>query len=373
VTHLSPLRALSVASISVMTCLTGVGLSGALAGPLKSSTAPIVTHQRCAENRAAGPMTFVSPFLYDASAGIIDVVDAKALGYFSQLCIAVNIEVPSYSLSPYELVGAGKGTITGEGSAADALMETANGANLVAIATMADASDYALLTRPSITRLPQLAGKLLAYHTVFPVVLSEMLKRSGANLSLIHEVNDTSYDPTVLFARSPGFSALQAYQSNEPLTLEAAGYRQGTAFREWTPGQFGVKGTFNVQVVNGTFLKKHRSTVADFLRAELHALDFCLAHESTCVTMEQKVATSAGFPGSLTHSLAEWRLEATLIRNHRLAKTGIGVETAAEWRPEAKAVVAYRLIAHAPPLSRVEDTTLAASLYRGTSLVWPGP
>ena len=371
--HFSPSRGFAVASVILASGLSGIGISGAATSQTKSSTAPIVSHQRCATNRAAGPMTFVSPFLYDASAGIIDVIDAKVLGYFSQMCIAVNIVVPSYSLSPYELVSAGKGTITGEGSAADSLMETANGANLVAIATMANASDYALLTRPSISRLPQLEGKLLAFHTVFPVVLSEMLKKAGANLSAIHEVNDTSYDPTVLFAKTPGFSALQAYQSNEPLTLAAAGYRPGKAFHLWTPGQFGVKGTFNVQVVNGTFLKKHRSTVADFLRAEFHALNFCLAHASTCVTMEQKVAQSAGFPGSLAHSLAEWKLEAALIRGHMLPGLGIGVETAAEWRPEAKALVTYGLISRAPVLSKVEDTSLAASLYHKTSLVWPGP
>lgn len=380
--HLSPFRALVIAFVFALigaggagfegTVTSGASIASATTTQSKSPTAPIVSRQRCATNRAAGPMTFVSPFLYDASAGIIDVVDAKVLGYFAQLCITVNIVIPSYSLSPYELVSAGKGTVTGEGSAADFLLESANGANLVAIATMAHTSDYALLTRPSITHLSQLSGKLLAYHTVLPVVLSEMLKKSGANLAAIHQVNDTSYDPTVLFAKTPGFSALQAYQSNEPLTLAAAGYRPGRAFREWTPEQFGVPGTFNVQVVNGTFLKKHRSTVADFLRAELHAMDFCLAHESICVTTEQQVARSAGFPSSLTHALAEWRLEATLIRNHTLPGLGIGVETAAEWQPEARAVVAYHLVAHAPALGRIEDTSLAAGLYHSRSLIWPG-
>lgn len=353
--------------------LIGSAVSSASTRSVTGSTAPIVSAKRCATNRAAGVMTFVSPFLYDASAGIIDVIDAKVLGYFAEMCITVNIVVPSFSLSPYELVSAGKGTVTGEGSAADTLMETSNGANLVAVATMANSSDYALLTRPTITKLRQLDGKLLAYHTVLPVVLSEMLKRAGANLALIHQVNDTSYDPTILFAKTPGFSALQAYQSNEPLTLAAAGYRPGRAFREWTPGQFGVQGTFNVQVVNGTFLKRHPATAADFFRAEFHALNFCLAHESTCVTLEQRAASVAGFPGSLTHSLAEWKLEASLIKNHTLSGKGIGVETTAEWAPEARAVVAYHLVARAPSLARVENTTLLPSLYHNTSLIWPGP
>ena len=346
--------------------------AGASTSPKRLAGAPIVSGRRCAVNRAAGTMTFVSPFLYDASAGIIDVVDAKLLGYFSELCISVNIVIPSQSLSPYQLVSAGRGTITGEGSAADTLIGTANGENLVAIATLADTSDYALLTRASITNLRQLDGKLLGYHTQLPVVLTEMLKRAGARISSINEINDTSYNPTVLFDRNPGYAAIQAYQSNEPLTLESQGYRLKSAFREWTPAQFGVQGTFNVQVVNGTFLKKHPSTVADFMRAELHALSYCLAHESTCVTLEQNAASAAGFSGSLSHSLAEWRLEATLVRKHTLPGQGIGVETRAEWTPEAKAVVSFGLLRRAPALSRVENTTLVAGLYRGTTLQWPG-
>jgi NitT/TauT family transport system substrate-binding protein len=364
------------ATLGVALCTTLLGLGGfapAQASQARSSgsTKSLLSAKACATNKNAGPMTFVSPFDYDASAGIIDVVDAKLLGYFADLCLDVNIEVPSASLSPYELVSAGRGTVTGEGSAADTMIGTANGANLVAIATFGDTSDYALLTRPTITKLAQLNGKILGYHTQLPVVLTEMLKAAGAKLSTINEVNDTSYDPSILFDQKPGYSALQAYQSNEPLTLEAAGYKVGKAFREWTPSQFGVKGTFNVQVVNGTFLKKHPSTVADFLRAELRGMNFCLAHESSCVTMEQTAATKAGYSGSLSHSIAEWKIEAGLVRNNTLVGRGIGVETVSEWTPEAKAVVSNGLIKRAPDLSRIENTKLAASLYNGTSLIWP--
>jgi NitT/TauT family transport system substrate-binding protein len=367
-----PPRSLTVTLVSAV--LAGLVLVPATAGAARTParSASLVSAKRCAENRSAGPMTFVSPFLYDASAGIIDVIDAKQLGYFAAMCITVNVIIPAPSLSPYELVAAGKGTVTGEGSAADDLLQTANGANLVAVATLGDTSDYALLTRPSITNLKMLDGRLLGYHTVLPVVLSEMLERAGASLSAINQTNDNSYDPTVLFNKNPGYAALQAYQSNEPLSLEAEGYALGTAFREWTPGQFGVQGTFNVQVVNGTFLRQHPGTVADFLRAELHALDWCISQERSCVMTEQRVASAAGYPGTLAHSLAEWRVEAALIRNHTLAGAGIGVETAAEWAPEARAVVSFGLLKQAPSLPALENTSLAAGLYHGTTLSWPG-
>jgi hypothetical protein len=89
--------------------------------------------------------------------------------------------------------------------------------------------------------------------------------------------------------------------------------------------------------------------------------------------MEQTVATKAGYPGSLTHALAEWTFEAGLVRHHTLPNKGIGVETTAEWTPEAKAIVTYGVVKKAPSLAKVENTTLLSSLYHGTRLIWPGP
>lgn len=370
-------RAPRLVAVAALVALAGIGSAAAAShGPRRAAAhrvgARLVSAKRCAVNKAAGPITFVSPFLYDASAGIIDVVDAISLGYFKALCLSVDVVVPSPQVSPYELVASGKGTVTGEGSAADAMIGTAGGANLVALATFADTSDYALLTRPNIRHLRQLDGKVVGYHTVLPVVLSEMLRAGGAKTSSIHFVDDTSYDPTVLFATRPGYAALQAYRSNEPLTLEAAGYHKGAAFREYTPAKFGVRGTFNVQMVNGTFLKHHPGPTADFLRAELHALQYCVGHARRCVTLEHQAATAAGYPGSFSHALAEWRFEARIVRTHHLRGKGIGVETKAEWSPEARALVSYHLLKARPRLGRIENTSIAAHLYRGTKLVWPG-
>ena len=46
----------------------------------KASTIPAADCQR---NKAAGPITFVSPFGFDASVGILDVFAAQSLGYFA--------------------------------------------------------------------------------------------------------------------------------------------------------------------------------------------------------------------------------------------------------------------------------------------------
>jgi NitT/TauT family transport system substrate-binding protein len=329
------------------------------------STMPQISSASCVANRAAGTITFLSPFGYDASVGILDVFAATQLGYFRQLCLSVTFN-PNLSYAPvYPEVSAGVATITGEGSAADDLVAVGNGAAFTAVATFGDTSDYALLTRSSIANLRQLEGKTLGYHTQLPVVLTEMLTKAGVDISKVHEVNDTGFDPTLLI-KGP-YTALQAYQSNEPLTLDADGYAKD--FTEWKPSQFGVSGTFNVQVVNTRFLTTHPGAMKDFLRAELHAFYYCVANANRCVALVAKVA---GKTFDVAHELAEWRLESALAMHHTLPGRGVGVETMGEWSPEAKAVLTYKLVHKPVDLASAENTTIAASLYSGTTLIWPG-
>jgi ABC-type nitrate/sulfonate/bicarbonate transport system substrate-binding protein len=233
------------------------------------------------------------------------------------------------------------------------------------VATFGATPDYALLTRSGITNLRQLEGHTLGYHTQLPVVLTEMLAKAGVEISKVHEVNDTGYDPTLLI-KGP-YSALQAYQSNEPLTLDADGYAKD--FTEWRPSQFGVSGTFNVQVVNTRFLAAHQLAVKDFLRAELHAFSYCVANANRCIAL---LAKAAGKTFDVAHELAEWKLESALAIDHTLPGRGVGVETTKEWTPEARAVLDYKLVRKPVELPSVENTAIAASLYSGTKLIWTG-
>lgn len=342
----------------------GVVSSTSGAGRASSAPRPLIGGARCRANRAVGTITFVSPFGYDASAGILDVIEAQRLGYFAELCL--DVQIVTSSSTPYELVSSGHATVTGEGSAADLLEAVAAGSNLVGVATYGDTSDYALLTVPSITNLRQLVGKTLAYHPEMPVALTEMLQAAGVPIAKVRLVVDPSYNPLLL--TEGRFDALQAYQSNEPITLRAA----HQAFREYLPASYGVKGTFNVQVMNATFVHDHPGPAADFLRAELHAFDYCAAHATTCIAGEASAAGAAGVDYDRAHNLAEWRFEVGLAEQHRLPGAGVGVQSLAEWRPEASALVSHHLVSHLPRLASVDDTALAASLYSGTTLRWPG-
>ncbi|HUC15079.1 MAG TPA: ABC transporter substrate-binding protein [Acidimicrobiales bacterium] len=318
--------------------------------------------KECLANKAAGTVRFASPFGYDASAGIIDVYAALKLGYFADLCLNVDFVYVPFTESPYSLVSAGTAQITGEGSAADAIVQESEGSDFVAVSTYGDTSDYALLTRSGITKLTQLDGKVLGYHPTFPVVLREMLVKGGVDLSKLRSVIDPSFNPLLLIHGT--FSAIQAYQSNEPITLRA----DHEPFTMWTPAQFGIPGTFNVQVVNRKFLASHPTATADFLRAEFLAFNYCVRNAVTCVDF---LAKAQGPTFDVAHGEAEWRFESMLALDHHLPGEGVGVQSPAEWAPEADAVVQYKLLDKAVNLASVENTSITASLYHGTQLIWP--
>ena len=78
-------------------------------------------------------------------------------------------------------------------------------------------------------------------------------------------------------------------------------------FNEFTPKQFGIKGTYGVMQFNRTFYNKHRAAVADFMRADLKALAFCIAHK--VAVREVGVASGRGRATRVPHSrtAASWR------------------------------------------------------------------
>lgn len=363
----TPLRSrLAMVAASALTCLGVLGLvpgQAGLAAPAQAAPTTLPAAQ-CAANKAVGKVTFVSPFGFGPGPGLLEIFVAKQLGFFADECLNVNIVTSSYV--PNQLVSAGTAQFTSEGSAADTLEAIASGSHFVSIATFADSSTYVLLTTTNITNLKQLAGKTLAYHTAMPVVLTEMLKKAGVNVSKVKEVNDTSYDPSLL--DKGRFNALQAYAVNEPLTLKA----EHLPFKEWYPAHFGVSGTFNTVVVNTAFLKAHPAATADFLRAELHGIDYCEAHGSACIHMEAKDAEAAGSDYQIAHSLEEWNKSMDIVRAHSLPGAGIGVQSDAEWQPELKAIRTYHIVSKVPPLSSAMDNSIVTSLYKGKTLIWPG-
>jgi NitT/TauT family transport system substrate-binding protein len=327
------------------------------------SPAALVNSSECAANRAAGTITYVSPFGFDASAGIIDAFAAQKLGYFKDLCLDVNFVTNSQDATA--LVSAGRAQVTNVGSAADYLAAVGSGSDIRAVATYGNTSDYCVVTRKPITSLPQLAGKILGYHFVKPAPVLAMLAAAGVDQSKVHFVNTTNYDPNQVVQGK--IDGVTCYQSNEPLTLRA----EHAQFNEFTPAQFHVTGTFNVQFFNKTFLAAHYAAAKDWMRADLHAFYYCATHQAACVNIEGDDARQAGSEFLTGHERRVWALESALALHHTLPGKGVGVQSAAEFQPEARELVRFRLMKSVPSPASAMDTTMVASLYHGKTLIWP--
>jgi NitT/TauT family transport system substrate-binding protein len=330
----------------------------------------LITSARCKRNQAAGTINYVSPFGYDAAATIMEVYVAEHLGYFKALCLKVSFNATSFTSE--QLVSSGRGTVTAIGSAADHILSAAAGANLIAVATYGDTDPHAIYAQPKIKTLKDLEGGTLGYHTNITPAALAMLDKAGVDASKVKEILLTSYDPTVVTRGQ--IDAAVGFASNEPLQLKAS----GMPFNEFKPGDFGIKGTYSVMQFNRTFYNKHRAVVGDFMRADLKALDYCLAHKVTCVKYISHLAAAANQGAAFPYArqLQTWNFESQYVQNDKVG--GHGVQTLAEWQTEYQEVLKYGKQAGLtssntiPPLASVMDTKLVAGLYNGTKLIWPG-
>jgi ABC-type nitrate/sulfonate/bicarbonate transport system substrate-binding protein len=339
-----------------------LGGAGAAAGASTTSK-PLVSSSRCAANRAAGTITYLTGFGWEASVGILDPIAADAQGYYGAMCLRVQLKPGNGDpTSSAQLVAAGRATITELGSPSDAIQATAGGIPVDAVATYGNTTAYTLLTMPTVTNLRQLDGKTIGYKGAMPPIITEMLEKAGVNVRSLKEVS-VGYDPTILPRGQ--VQALTAYKSNEPIELKDDGYK----FREWDPGAFGLNGAFNVFDVNRAWATAHPAAMEDFLRATFEAYGYCLSHATTCVNDAAHYQI-----GYLVHqNVQRWQVESGEVNGTLLPGHGVGYEDQAQWEPEYKLLLADHLIKHPVALGTIINPTYVDAIYHGRSLIWPGP
>lgn len=366
----APRRLLGLTLLLVVALVSACGVpkAGAASGrPASSHHAVSATHHavsaaRCAANRAAGTLTYLTGFGYAGSVGILDVIAAEARGDFAAVCLRVKI-VPG-SNSSMQLVASGRATVANEGSPSNVLEGVVNGHDhVVAVATYGNVTAYTLMTMRNITNLKQLDGKTIGYKGEMPPEISAMLAKAGVKLSSVKEVS-VGDDPTILPRGQ--VQALTGYRSNEPFQLRGDGYK----IREWNPGSFGIKSAFNVQVFNPAFARAHPDAVEDFLRASFHAYAFCAVHADTCLSYAARL-NGAGY--DLRANAQEWRTETQMVAASMLPGKGLGAETMAQWQAVVSLELRYHLLDGRPDLARIVAPSYVNAIERGRRLIWPGP
>ncbi len=347
---------------STLTLVAALGLVACGSSPAHPSAARLVGTATCAANRAAGTITYVTGFGYQADAGILDVIAAKADGYYSAECLDVVVRSGTGDPgSTAELVASGRATMAELGGPSDAMTVAANGVKVTSVATYGNVPSITLLTNPDITNLRQLDGKTLGYKGSMPPQITAMLERAGVDVAKVHEVG-VGYDPTILPRGQ--VQALTAYKSNEPIQLRD----DGDKFREWDPDRFGIKGSFNVIVANRGFAHAHPTAVEDFLRATFHAFQGCVSRPRPCVASAAKL--QSGY--DVSQNLQEWALQSKEIDDSLLPGRGLGAQSVAQWTPEANLLTRDHLVAKRPEIAALIDPAYVAAIERGTTVRWPG-
>jgi NitT/TauT family transport system substrate-binding protein len=348
------------------------GPAGAATTPARPAAAPAgmaasasISAARCAQNRAAGTVTFLTSFAYAATSGILDVLAAQQLGFFDALCLKVDIEPGSTNA---QLVSAGTAQLAGLGDASSVLVAIDNGAAITGLLTYGNTSAIELITLRSrnIKSLAELAGKTIGYKVAPAPQISAMLVAAHVPIDSVNFVS-VGFNPASLANGS--VAALIAYKSNEPRLLAA----QNTAVTEWDPESFGIHSTFNVLVANRKFAAAHPTAVQDFLRATLHAFAWINQSDANldrALSFAQTLST-AGF--DMAGSRERWRIEARLIATSQPANVPFGHTDDAQWQPEADMLVRAKLVSRPPAVASAHDNSYIDAIYNGKTLVWPAP
>lgn len=358
------LRGLSVALL--LTTALALSACTTTGGDTPSADYPdaLISQQDCDRNAAAGTITYISGYGYSASAGQLDVFLADELGYFDDLCL--DVEINASGANGQQLVSSGQAEFTALGSASDVMLAAANSGNLTAVATYGNTPPFSIFANEKITTLKDLEGGSLGYFINLTPIASAMLDAAGVDMSKVELIKMTNYDPTVVTRGQ--VDAIVGYASNQPENLRA----QGLPFTEFFPADFGVGGTYNVMEVNSQFLAKNREVSADFMRATLHALQFCLDSSDECLDILAQLADDSGQGAAFPRDQLErtWNVESQWVLN---SNSGLpGTQTVADWQPEYDLVLKFGGVDSLPPITDMMDPTLVADLYSDGELIWPG-
>lgn len=332
--------------------------------PSTSDAGVEVDQATCDRNSAAGPITYISGYGYSASAGQLDVFLAKELGYFDALCL--DVEINASGANGQQLVSSGQAQFTALGSASDVMLAAANSHNLTAVATYGSDSPFSIFTNENIKSLKDLEGKKLGYFINMTPIASAMLDAAGVDVSKVELIKMTNYDPTVVTRGQ--VDAIVGYASNQPEKLKSL----GLPFNQFLPSELGIKGTYNVMEANSKFLKENREVSADFMRASLKALQYCLDNDDKCMDMISTLAAdnNQGDAFPKDQQARTWAVESDWVRNSTAGMPG--VQTTAEWEDEYKLVKQFGNVSELPKLESMMDTKLVADLYSDDALIWPG-
>jgi ABC-type nitrate/sulfonate/bicarbonate transport system substrate-binding protein len=329
--------------------------------------------ERCAENEAAGTITYLSGFDFAATASIIDVVLADEAGYYEDLCLDVELQ-PSFSTANYPILASGDAQVASGGNFSELLnYAAANEADLVAIAVEGRSAIDSLILKPgTATELSALEGTTIGVKGAIPPSVAAMLATAGLAEGEDYEtVLLDGFDPLTHITLE-GIVGFPGYKSNEPGQLE----RAGVPFDLFDPTEYGIPGSFGVLLTNRAFMEEHPTAVEDFLRATMKGLQDALADPEGAAATALARIEEGGNPNFLSPEgeMFRWQTDAALLTSEAPAGTGLAIPDAALLQAEVDAYEEVGLFGEggAPDIAERFDVDAISSVYDGEQVIWPG-
>jgi ABC-type nitrate/sulfonate/bicarbonate transport system substrate-binding protein len=352
------------------TTTTAASASTTSAGDAVAAGKPLPA-DRCAANKAAGTIRYLSGFDFAATASIIDVVVAQQAGYFKDLCLDVQLQ-PSFSTSNYPLIAGGEAEIASGGSFSEVVdFATSNKVDLVALAVEGRTAIDSLIVKPGeASTLADLKGKTIGVKGKIPPSVAVML--AGAGL-----VEGRDYKTVLLDGFDPvahyhldGIAGFPGYKSNEPGQLDRAGLK----YTLFDPTKFGVPGSFGVLFATREWVAAHPTAAEDFLRATMKGLADALSDPAAATQTALDLVQAHGNPNYLSPEgeTFRWNTESELVRNETPAGTGAGIPDVEQLQAELDAYAKVGLFDGKPPdAATYADSDPIADVYDGATVIWP--
>jgi putative hydroxymethylpyrimidine transport system substrate-binding protein len=363
------LRTRSVVLGAATTALV-VALTGCAAGDDTASASgdagSAVSAERCAENEAAGAITYLTGYQYQASASILEIVAAKELGYFDDLCLDVEIQPGTGDTGQNtQLVASDQVQFTSV-SQQNLLQAYDTGIELRGISSYSDVGLEVLLTMPEVTDLTQLDGTTLGHKGGLPPAVQAMLDEAGADVGSLQQVV-VGYDPSILPRGQ--VDSLTGFISNEPNLLAAA----GEDVTVWRPYDFGVPSSLGALAVNPEFADEHPTVVEDFLRASFHAYEYCEENAEECVGYTEELS---GEGYDVDHNVKIWTTESEIIRESQPDGANLGAIDEENVLAIVDMLNGYSLLEKDISEDKalgLFDPSYVEKIFADGELIWPAP
>jgi ABC-type nitrate/sulfonate/bicarbonate transport system substrate-binding protein len=361
-----------VAALAAVTSIPVLAGAGETTEPPSSASDAWFTEERCAANREAGTITYLTGFDYAAAASMVDVFVAEERGYYDELCLDVEV-VASFSTANYPLIAGNEAQFASGGSFSEVInFASANDAELVAVVVEGRFPIDALIVKPGTAQtLADLEGSTIGVKGAITTAVAAML--AGAVL-----VEGEDYETVLLDGFDPvahialdGIDGFPGYKSNEPGALD----RAGVEYDLFDPADYDVPGSFGVIYTSRQFLDEQPTAAQDFVRATMRGLADAIADPEAAAQTAFDLVETGGNPNFLSFEgeTFRWQTDAELIRQSYAEGEPYGVPSIELLQAEVDAYDEVGLFTEElPELTDVAAVEPAASVYdEAAEVIWP--